>query len=381
MNSKLNIVHLTPSCSRQAGGLFFSVKFLSDSLASRECDLGVIAGHDEFTEEDIHTWPNRVRPTTLQKYKPYAFSFMPDLEQELEARSPDIVHIHGVWSYHAWAALNWARKDKRRKLVISPRGMFDVNALKISRLKKWFAFNLYVRRLIERCDMFHALNDNEASSIRRLVGSQKPIATIPNGMSFSERDRSERRTPNVTERSVKEIVFLGRIHPKKGLEDFICALPHVKRHRNINVRIAGWGDSSYIRRLKRLCHDQKVNEFVEFSGPKYGTEKLEFLETSDIFVLPSYSEGLPMAVLDAWKANVFTLVTSECNFGDLEGLSFAKLITHDPRSMAKVIIESIDYVTTVDLSVQRESIHTFLRSRYSWEKISEDMMLKYQELV
>ena len=84
-----------PSCSRQAGGLFYSVKGLASNLSRHGIDTFVICGKDEFSEEDILTWPAHIRPILTKKYRPYSFSFMPNLVSEIERVDPDIIHVHG----------------------------------------------------------------------------------------------------------------------------------------------------------------------------------------------------------------------------------------------------------------------------------------------
>jgi len=379
MKKKIRVLHVLPSCSRQAGGLFYSVKGLASALAKLGIDIFVICGEDDFSEEDILTWPENVRPILTKKYRPYSFSFMPNLISEIERVDPDIIHVHGVWSFHAWAAVKWAEKNTLRRLVVSPRGMFDEHAMQLSRVKKAVARFFYVDKLNHRCDLFHALNLSESLSIRKLVSEHALITAIPNGVdSFNIKKKLALKPGAIDGIS---IVFLGRIHPKKGLEDFLLALPQVVAVRSVFVSIAGWGQEKYINGLKKLVIELGVSDYVEFCGSKYGADKLDFLNNAQIFVLPSYSEGLPMAVLEAWQAGVYTLISRECNFGNLEDLSFALEIDHDPNNIALNLIRAVDNITNnnaqaLSIDAQRHVLHNF-----SWDNIAAKLNEQYLQIL
>lgn len=368
-----------PSCSRQAGGLFYSVKGLTSNLSKNGIDIFVICGEDEFSEEDILTWPANVRPILTKKYRPYSFSFMPNLVSEIERVDPDIIHVHGVWSFHAWAAVKWANKNSSRRLVVSPRGMFDEHAMRLSRVKKAIARFFYVNKLIHRCDLFHALNHSELLSIRKLVSEQKLITEIPNGVeSFHIKEKILSKPGTMDKIS---IVFLGRIHPKKGLEDFLSALPKIVTLRSVFISIAGWGQEKYIDDLKKLVIELGISDYIEFCGSKYGEDKIEFLNNAHIFVLPSFSEGLPMAVLEAWQAGIYTLITKECNFGNIEDLPFASEINHNPNDIALNLIQAVDKITndntqTISLEAQR-----YVKSNFSWHNIALKLNEQYTQIL
>jgi len=304
---------------------------------------------------------------------------MPNLFSEIERIDPDIIHVHGVWSFHAWAAVKWAERNPLRRLVVSPRGMFDEHAMQISRVKKAVARFFYVDRLIHRCDLFHALNPSELLSIRKLVSEHTLISAIPNGVDSFNIKKKLTLKPDAT--GGISIIFLGRIHPKKGLEDFLVALPQVVAVRPVIVSIAGWGPEKYINGLKKLVTELGLSDYVEFCGPKYGAEKSDFLNYAQVFVLPSYSEGLPMAVLEAWQAGVYTLITRECNFGNLEDLSFALEIDHDPNNIALNLIRAVDTITNdnaqaLSIDAQRYVLHNF-----SWHNIAAKLNEQYLQIL
>jgi poly(glycerol-phosphate) alpha-glucosyltransferase len=109
----MKVAILTMSATRKAGGLFYSVKNLAGATElSGNIFLQVFAGRDNVSEfsDDLATWTLKNSPIILKKMKPYSFGYMPQLFYELVKFNPDILHIHGIWSYHAFVAVKYKKK-------------------------------------------------------------------------------------------------------------------------------------------------------------------------------------------------------------------------------------------------------------------------------
>ena len=148
----MKILHVCPSASRRAGGLFYSVRGLTTAIAKLGIEISVFSGTDSEFDEDHLIWEPICNLVLFKKFKQYKFSFMPNLYHGILSYNPDILHIHGIWSYHAVVALIWKIKFPNKKLIISPRGMLDSKALSISPFVKSIARFLYVNKLIGICE-------------------------------------------------------------------------------------------------------------------------------------------------------------------------------------------------------------------------------------
>jgi len=98
--SSLRAATLTASVSRQAGGLFWSVRALSRSLIDSGCDVRVFGGEDAYSSEDRDKWgqtPVTVLPTVGAR----AFVFQRGLKNALSAYRPDLLHVEGLWIYRS----------------------------------------------------------------------------------------------------------------------------------------------------------------------------------------------------------------------------------------------------------------------------------------
>src|SRR5471032_361369 len=213
--------HLTASVSRKAGGLFDAVSRLAQAQQTQGMDVKAFGLRDEFTDDDLKAW----NPVPVAAFKPSWPSMIgrsPEFFAELNAFAPDISHTHGLWLYPGIAAKNYSRKNNRPYLV-SPHGMLDAWALKNSRWKKLAAYCLFEREHLRGARCFRALCAPEAQSIRRL-GLENDIAVIPNGIDLPEIE-NVKNPPwrELIEPGRKVLLYLGRIHPKKGLVNLIRA--------------------------------------------------------------------------------------------------------------------------------------------------------------
>ena len=119
----------------------------------------------------------------------------------------------------------------------------------------------------------------------------------------------------------KVLLFLGRIHPNKGLVNLLNGWKQIQQgpegRRPASgqwmLAIAGWDQGGHEKELKTQAANLGLGESVAFLGPKFGEEKDAWLRRCDAFVLPSFSEGLPMAVLEAWSYAKPVLMTPQCN--------------------------------------------------------------------
>jgi poly(glycerol-phosphate) alpha-glucosyltransferase len=193
-------------------------------------------------------------------------------------------------------------------VLVSPRGMLDPWALRNSSWKKRLVGNAIEYRFLRDVDCFHALNVSEARSIREF-GVSKPICVIPNGTTLPDGVKvgSGLAEPK------RRILFLGRIHPKKGIEDLLKAWALLKKDHNWMLTIAGWDDGGHLNAYRELTDQLGCADSVEWFGSAYGEVKDRLFRSSSAFILPSYSEGLPMSIIEAMSYGLLVLMTPECN--------------------------------------------------------------------
>jgi glycosyltransferase involved in cell wall biosynthesis len=312
----MKVVHLTTRLSDRGGGIPEVVRQLRSYQAACGQIEPYIVGIQEEQSAELPAGPASRWTRQLPCWGPLSFGFAPLTIGQLLALDPDIVHVHGLWSFMSIVAFCWRRKTGR-PYVISPHGMLDPWALSQAKWKKQLASWLYERRCLGQAGCLHALNDAEARAFRRF-GLSAPICIIPNGVDPPH--PAEPWAVPAWRRCVpsdsKILLFLGRIHPKKGLRELIAAWLGAKVHPKAgdwHLVIAGRSESDeYMRELRSLSR-RGGPDGVHFIGPQLGTEKTASFRAAHAFILPSYSEGMPMAVLEAWAHGLPVLMTSACN--------------------------------------------------------------------
>lgn len=294
---------LTSSASRLNGGVFEAVVKQADLVRGLGGEPVVLALRDAYSDEDRPRFgPADVRLCDIRG--PNAIGYAPDLVQALIEADLDLLHLQGIWMYPSRAATKWARRTAKPYLI-SPHGMLDPWIVSKGKAKKWLARIGYERASWRSASAFHALTTREAADVaREAAGAPSVVIANP-----APSPITPRACP-----SAPSFVYLGRIHPKKNLEGLIhgwIAQASVLEASGATLTIAGWGDEAHVAELKGLL--QQAPASVQFIGPVFGSDKQALLEGAHHLVAPSFSEGLPMVVLEAWAAGAPVLMTEECN--------------------------------------------------------------------
>ena len=362
-----NVVILTPSLSRNAGGLFDAVRRNAIELNRQGLHAKVLAPADEFTELDRPSW-RPVEAEALPFAGPSKFGFSPAIQRRITALNPDVIHQHGLWTYSSCISLR-----RRRGVVISPHGMLDSWALKCSSVRKNVAGYLFENANLNGAACLHALNTQEEASIRDF-GLKRPIAIIPNGADLptTEEISAAKRPSWLPEDGRRTLLFLGRIHPKKGIMELLRAWAIFKvRSPSLaatwRVVIAGWDDGGHLPQLCKTVENLGLQEDVLFPGPVYNGDKHALLAHVNAFVLPSYSEGLPMAVLEAWSYSLPVLMTDQCNLSFAFRSGAAIEISTQPSKLAAEIEAVLGHSSIGKFGAQGRSL---VQREYTWAFIS-----------
>ena len=371
MKKNIKIAVMQTSISRNAGGLFYSVKSLMKFI-NKSNKSKIFSIEDEFTVKDIDSWKPlnlSVFKNNLSKYFKYSFK----LKNEISAFYPNIIHAHGLWEFPTILSYKLKKKDYI-PYIISPRGMLDKWALNNSKFKKMIALFLYEKRNLSNASCIHALCHSEYKSIRA-HGLKNPVAIIPNGIDLQDWNILIDKEKN----KKRKLLFLGRIHPKKGIPLLIEAVNMLKEDdfsKKWEIIIAGWDQNNHLKELIELTCKYKLDSIIKFIGPIYGVEKHKLLLSVDAFILPSYSEGLPMSILEAFSYGIPVLMTKECNLPDAFNHNAALEIETNKNSVAKKL-SKLNTLSNSELVELVENAYNLTKSNYSWESISSQMLELY----
>jgi glycosyltransferase involved in cell wall biosynthesis len=372
----MKIACLTASVSRKAGGLHDGVRRLCQSLNSQPgTEVHVLGLIDEYTRDDAPGWA----PLPMHVFSvlgPRNFGYAPRLKERLFELDADIVLTHGLWMYPTVVALEWHRRTQR-PFVISPQGMLDPWAINNSHWKKRIAGFFYENAGLQNAACLRAVCPSEAQSIRA-YGLPNPICVIPNGMApTGESIALSPPWKGKVAAGRNTLLYLGRIHPKKGLANLMRAWAITRQRfstsiRNWDLVVAGWSQNSHEQELKTLARQLGITASVHFPGPQFGEAKMAAHHHADAFILPSFSEGLPMAVLEAWAQHLPVIMTPQCHLP--EGFEAGAAIRAQPETAS--IVEALETLFLMDPTERRKmghNGHQLVAEHFNWSEIGAQM--------
>lgn len=376
----MKVACIIDSMSRNAGGVQVSVKRLAQELHHRGDETRVFSLRDEHTEADLAGW-EPVPVTLSTAIGPRRFGFAPGLGGQLHDFAPDLVQTHGLWTYTSWVSQQWHRRTGG-PCFIHPHGMLDPWAVRHSGIKKRLAAALFENRHLREAGCIRALCVPEAEAVRS-YGIPSPVAIIPNGIDLPEEE------PVLPKADPKMLLYLGRLHPKKGLPLLIEAWAAC-RPRDWQLVIAGWDEKGHEDELKGRCRelgvpcrvlpvdpflsgleesDATAEANVTFVGSVYGEAKDVLLRRASGFVLPSFSEGLPMTVLEAWAYRLPVVMTDPCNLPEGFTAGAALRVETEAASVARGLAELIA-MTESERTTMGEAGRALVEARFLWPAIA-----------
>ncbi|HKX61270.1 MAG TPA: glycosyltransferase [Verrucomicrobiae bacterium] len=371
---------LTASISRAGGGVYESCRRLAQSMMARDSmQFEVFGLKDPFTDPDLPSW-NPLHPRAFAVQGPRGYGYAPGLQGALQQEQPDLAHVHGIWMYPSLAASRWARHS-RRPYLVTLHGMMEPFALQASRLKKRVALALVEHRVLREAACLHVLTEQELASVRSL-GLRNPVCVIPNGVDIPQEGPEQQPPWTAADSSVKTLLYLGRIHPEKGLFGLLQAMAMLVQRGDNQLEgwrlvIAGWDQNGHEAELQKFVRAHSLAPFVEFVGPQFGSAKSAAMHEADAFVLPSFSEGLPMAVLEAWAHRLPVLMTPECRLAAGFAAGAALRIEANPESIARGLLElfALDDMQRISIG---ESGWRLVNTRYRWPSVAAEMRNVYE---
>ena len=367
----MKVGFLVSSVSREAGGLFQSVRGLAKATMSEDAAVNVFGISDARSASDSLKW----RPLSVQTFQPQfrAWGYSNQLMPALLAADLDILSVHGLWKYCSVASRRWHQRTGRA-YIVHPEGMLESWALRNGRWKKRIATLLYENKHLRRAACLRALSEAEAQSIRA-CGLRNPICVIPNAVDLP--DISERSSPKTQWEGRKVLLYLGRLHRKKNLANLIRAWNEMSNSKDCGsdrwvLAIAGWDQGGYEKELKRIA----AVPSVVFLGPLFDEDKDTAYRVCDAFILPSLSEGLPITVLEAWAYAKPVLMTRECNLPEGLAAGAALQIGIAPEEIAAGV-KQLTEMSDDDRRAMGDRGRTLVATKFSWPQIGEQMRSVY----
>jgi len=283
--------------------------------------------------------------------------------QVKEHPNKSIIHDQGIWLLNNHGAVEVARKSKT-PLIITPRGMLEPWPMNHNSLKKKIAWRLYQKRDLDTADLIHVTSQQEADRVRELI--HKPVAIIPNGV-----DVPPIPVRKLSETGTRTILFLSRIHKKKGLLNLVSAWQQIKAP-GWRIVIAGPDEADHKHEVEEAIRNADMQEFFEFIGPVDDITKWDLYYHADLFVLPSFSENFGIVIAEALACAVPVITTT--------GTPWQELITHSCGWWVEIGVTPLVQALREAISLSDKARsdmgkrgRMLVENCYSWEKVGKDM--------
>jgi glycosyltransferase involved in cell wall biosynthesis len=378
----MKVALLTAHMSRRAGGVWEFIRHLAGDLPHTGVVPAVIGLHDRRAPDEDMACLGDFDVVACNVTGPEAFGFSRGLLPALRQVSPDVVHAQGIWMYPSLASLRWHRRSKRPYMV-APHGMLDSWALGRASIKKRVISSWFEREHLRSASCLHALNEAEAIAIRA-QGLVNPICILPNGVSVPPNTSANKPAwAEELEPGTRILLYLGRLHPKKGLVALVNAWQRVQAHAEREgwcLIIAGWDQGGHARDLLEFILEFCPRRTVRLVGPQFDLDKDASFRAASAFILPSLSEGLPVGVLEAWSYGLPVLMTRQCNLQ--EGFAAGAAVEFKPEISS--IADGLQALFRMP-AAERDRIgqrgRQLVEDRFRWDRIATEMSRVYAWLL
>lgn len=294
--------------------------------------------------------------------------------------APDVAHIHTLWRPELLRVSAGCRRDGI-PYVVSPHGMLEPWAWRAKRWKKWPWFQLFERRHLMGAARLLTTSEQESRNLRKLMPRARCVA-LPLGMATRTKpDYAAARRELGWGKDEIVLLYLSRIHPKKGLDLLLAALAREGKAsaRPVRLVIVGDGDWEYVSRLKAFAgHERERLPRVDWIGEVWGEEKWKYFQAADLFCLTSHSENFGIAVLEALQVGTRVLVSDQTPWGEVPEWGAGFVVSPDEQEIAAGFRKFFGGARWTN--DERENLARMIHEKFSWDAVGPGYVRLYEEI-
>ena len=366
----MRVLHVISSISRSCGGPSRSAQGLVAGLNRADVEAWLMTLHrgDEPWVKGVEHFANGER-----------------FEDAAMRVNPQIVHLHGLWNIELHRCALICRR-RHVPYVIAPRGMLEPWSLKQKWLKKRIARFLYQDSDLKFAVALHATAESEGAQFKKL-GFMNKVIVSPNGVNVPESSFHSLHPSSPA--NAKRLLFVSRMHPKKGVAELVEAINAINRTQpellkpwrvELVYTLSGDLEREYEAKVKDKVAAYGLNDKFVFTGALNDDEKWSAYARADLFVLPTYSENFGIVVAEALWAGVPVITTKGTPWHDLEEFKCGWWVEVGvtPLSVALKDAMSLSGCERAEMGLRG---HRLVEEKYTWDAVVKKMVDGYEEIV
>jgi len=360
----INIIHI---CRNTTGGIGTVIKLFSNYLSKSKFRVSTLCLTQDILNDKFN----------ISK----AYSEYEILKEEFRKYkgSNNIAHFHGGWTFHVLLLNNI-----RIPSIISPHGALHKISLKKSKLLKYIAKTLYMKKAYSNATCILAATEDEVQDIHDFGLKNKCIALIPNSINLNEKlivDDLLKKKLLTSAGEKKILLSLSRLHVSKGLDILIDAFYNLSLVDNSFVLfIVGDGDKKYTEKLNRKIKEFNMEKKIFMLGSMIGKNKNTVYDVADLYILPSYNEGFGLTVLEALRQNTPVITTTATSFKEIDRVGCGWYINPTVNDIYLTLVNATR-LTKQELLLKGQLGHTWVEDNYSVSIINRKIETLYSWLV
>ena len=373
MRERLRLVHVAGSTERSGAGVAAAVCEMCSALAD-VAQVTLVAGTHGGA---LYPVDGRVRRVLCPNRRipglplNLALGLRHTLDRVLD-QGADIVHVHGIWLAANHAACAAARR-RGLPYVVSAHGMLMPWAFGHRAWKKRLPWLAYQRADLMRATAVLATSEAEADSIRG-YGFPGATVTVPHGLAVPPWEAPRNGV------APRKVVFLGRLHPIKGLMNLVDAWAAVRGLPGTSdwqLVLAGPDEGGFQSELMARIRKHGIEDAVTFTGALDERQKWDLYRQADLSVLPSFTENFGLVVLESLACGVPVIATRGTPWQVLETERCGWWVDVGADALARALREAMA-LTDDDRQAMGRRGRALVASRFAWDRIAGDLAAVYE---
>jgi glycosyltransferase involved in cell wall biosynthesis len=379
----MRVLHVISGISPVAGGTATALVALARAQKGAGLDAGVFATYLGSTDDTADVLRGDGIDVTEIGPARRPLHQHPLIVPQLREKMPlyDIVHIHALWEEVQHQAARIARRI-RKPYVITPHGMLDPWSLRQSKWKKRIYLALRMRANLNGASAIHYTSEIERD-LAAPLGLKPPTIVEPNGVDLAEFEnlppRGVFRGKHAMLSGDRPIVlFLSRVHPKKGLDLLVPAFAQAAPPDAILV-IVGPDADGYSDQVRAMAKHHGLADRLLFTGMLRGRDRIEAFIDADLFALPSYQENFGIAVIEALASGCPVLISDQVNIHrEITKAGVGAVVPTTVPAVAEALRSWLaDAARRAEVAARAPS---FVREHYDWRQIAAHWATHYANL-